>query len=897
AGLTYAEPRIPVVSNVTGKPATSGELTSPEYWVRHVREAVRFADAIPALQEQGVTAFLELGPAGVLTALGQECVTEDALFVPFQRADAPEARAAVTAVGRLFAAGVPADLAALAPGGRRVDLPTYAFQRDWYWLRPLETRSDAVGLGLDLADHPVLGAVTRLPDSGGVLATGLLSLRSHPWLADHAVAGSVVVPGAALVELVVRAGDEAGASAVEELVIEAPLVLSETGGVRVQVVVGGVEDGRRDVSLYSAAQDAGPHAPWTRHLTGTLTEQAVTATEFDLMSWPPAGAEEMALEGFYDGRREAGLAYGPAFQGLTSVWTRGEEVYAEVVLPEEQAPEGFGIHPALLDAALQIGTFCGTDGGLTRLPFAWNQVALHASGATALRVRAVPVGADGISLNLADSTGTPVADIGTLITRPLSPGAFGASQAPDALFRVERTPVAVGAEDVAFAVAGEDLSVLGRDAAPVVIADLTEAEAPAGPARARELAGRALDFVQNWSGGPESTLVLHTKGADAADPAAAAVWGLVRSAQTENPGQYVLVDADHSATPRQIAAAAVSGEPQLVIRDGAVAALRLARATAGGTSGRPLDPEGTVLITGGTGTLGALLARHLVTVHGVRHLLLVGRRGPRAEGAAELAVELGELGAEVRIEACDASDRAALEGLLASVERPWEQDGGMQDSLTHSDRERMSRSGMRALGGAEGLALFDAALHAPDAALVAARFDFPALRSRTGEDAVPALLRGLVVPARRSVRSAGAAAVESLAQRLAALSREERRQALLDLVAEQAAAVLGLAGAEQVADDQAFKDLGFDSLTAVELRNQLGARTGVRLPATLVFDHPTPTALARRLDESLVPQDPQETDPQETAAQAPAPEAAADDLIAGMDVESLVARALSGSTN
>ncbi|WP_159054466.1 beta-ketoacyl reductase, partial [Streptomyces dysideae] len=228
----------------------------------------------------------------------------------------------------------------------------------------------------------------------------------------------------------------------------------------------------------------------------------------------------------------------------------------------------------------------------------------------------------------------------------------------------------------------------------------------------------------------------------------------------------------------------------------------------------------------------------------------------------------------------------------------WEQDGGMQDSLAHSDRERMSRSGMRALRGDEGLALFDASLHAPDAVLVAAHFDFAALRSGTGQDAVPVLLRALVRPARRSARAAAAPAAESLAERLAALPEEERHQALLDLVAEQAAGVLGLAGPDQVEDDQAFKDLGFDSLTAVELRNQLAARTGVRLPATLVFDHPTPTALARRLREALVPRAAQETAParRTTESSAPAGEAEAD-LIAGLDVESLVARALSASAN
>ncbi|CAL9419834.1 Narbonolide_10-deoxymethynolide synthase PikA1, modules 1 and 2 [Streptomyces sp. enrichment culture] len=1004
AGLTYNAPRIGVVSNVTGKLATAEELTSPDYWVRHVRDAVRFADAVPALQEQGVTAFLELGPGGVLTAMGQECVADDsdALFVPFLRTGVAEPYSAVTAVGRLFAAGLPTELGALAAGGRRVELPTYAFQRDWYWLRPLDTRSDAASLGLTSAGHAVLGASVALPDSGGVLATGVLSVRTHPWLADHAVGGTLLVPGAALVELVVRAGDEAGAGAVDELVMEAPLVLSARQGVRVQVVVGGAAaDGRRSVSVYSAPQDAGPDTPWTRHVSGTLTEQPQHA-EFDLTAWPPARAERISLDGFYEAKAAAGYGYGPAFQGVRAVWTEGEELFAEVALPEGQSPEGFGIHPALLDAALQATGFLDADSGETRLPFAWNQVALYASGATALRLRAVPADGEGVRLELADTSGAPVAVIGGLVTRPSAPDAFapGRALAQDALFRVEQVPVTVSGAAPSVAVLDTDPREFaaavraGADVPAVVIADLTRAQAAEGPERARELAVRALDLVQTWSAAPElesTTLVLRTRGAagDVTEPAAAAVWGLVRSAQSENPGQYVLVDADDSVTPDEIAAAvAGSGEPQLVIRESAVSAPRLARATPAGT-GRGPDPEGTVLITGGTGTLGALLARHLVTEHGVRHLVLTSRRGIAADGAAELRDALVELGADVRVEACDAADRTALQALIASFEQPltavvhtagvlddgvisaltperldrvfqpkvdaawnlheltkdldlsafvlyssiagtvgsagqanyaaanafldalaqrrrdaglpavslawgvWEQDGGMQDTLAHSDRERMARSGMRPLTGAEGMALFDAALRGPEAALVAARFDFPALNARTGEAATPALLRGLVRPARRSAQVASAPdAAESFPERLAALPAEERGQALLDLVAEQAAAVLGLAGADQVADDQAFKDLGFDSLTAVELRNQLAARTGVRLPVTLVFDHPTPAALARRLHEELAP----EPAPAPAAQAADTPEPAAD-VIADMDVESLVARALSGAAN
>ncbi|WP_234381766.1 polyketide synthase dehydratase domain-containing protein, partial [Streptomyces dysideae] len=656
AGLTYQAPRIPVVSNVTGKVATQEELTSPDYWVRHVRGAVRFADGVAALHEQGVTVFLEAGPDGVLTALAQEILDgADVHLATLLRRGRGEAEAALTALGRLHTVGRAVDWAPLfaGTGVRRVDLPTYAFQREWYWPQVWGGAGDASSLGLSGADHPLLGAVTRLPESGGVLATGVLSVRTQPWLADHAVAGTVVVPGAALVELAVRAGDEAGASAVDELVIEAPLVLPETGGVRIQVSVAAVDElGRRPVTVHSAPQDADADTPWTRHVTGFLTEQDPDAG-FDLGVWPPAQAEQVDLDGFYDRQLDAGYAYGPAFQGVRAVWAKGEEVYAEVVLPEGQTPEGFGIHPALLDAALQttglLPSAGGTAPGTTRLPFAWNEVSLYASGATALRVRAARTGADGITLDLADHTGAPVAGIGTLTMREVSAQQLGTAEGPahDNLYRLTWTPVALpepAAPDRPAPVEAADESAvraLAEDAPDWVLLDLS-ATGEDGVARAHEVAARTLGVLQAWLAEPRfdgSRLAVVTRGAvrDVTDPAGSAVWGLVRTAQSENPGRIVLVDLDERSADR-LPAALASGEPQLALRAGEATAPRLTREPrAAKDAFGGLDPEGTVLVTGGLGTLGRLVARHFAEEHGAKHLLLVGRRGLETEGAAELA--------------------------------------------------------------------------------------------------------------------------------------------------------------------------------------------------------------------------------------------------------------------
>ncbi|MGW4615963.1 acyltransferase domain-containing protein, partial [Rhodococcus triatomae] len=368
ASVEFADPQLPVVSNVTGELASSGELCSPEYWVRHVREAVRFGDGVRALSQAGVSVFLEVGPDAVLTAMAQNALTDsdqvgEVAFVSALRRDEEECRRLVSTLGRLGVHGVRVDWATyFAPtGARRVDLPTYAFQHQRYWLDTVEYWSTAwagssgslESTGLNTIDHPLLGAAVTLPDSGGLVMTGRLSADSSPWIADHSILGSVLLPGTGFVELALRAGEEVGCGVLEELTLQAPLVLPDGGGLHVQVVVGGAaDDGARSVSIHSRPENAAD-AEWTLHAEGVLSP-GTPEPAIDLAVWPPVGAVAVSVEGAYERLAEQGYGYGPVFQGLKAAWQRGEEIFAEVVLPEGAGAdaERFGVHPALLDAAM-----------------------------------------------------------------------------------------------------------------------------------------------------------------------------------------------------------------------------------------------------------------------------------------------------------------------------------------------------------------------------------------------------------------------------------------------------------------------------------------------------------------------------------------------------------------
>ncbi|MFE0937239.1 SDR family NAD(P)-dependent oxidoreductase, partial [Streptomyces mutabilis] len=695
--LSYERPRIPVISNVSGALAEPGQVQDPEYWVRHVREAVRFDDGVRALVEQGVSRFVELGPDGVLCGMARERAGEDAVLVPLLRKDCDEESTALAALGQLHATGVTVDWATVldGTGARPVDLPTYAFQHQRYWPADAPTRAgDMRSAGLGVAGHPLLGATVELAGTeggDGVVLTGRLSTQSHPWLADHVVQGAVLVPGTALLELAVRAADEVGCDVVEELTLSTPLVLPDHGGIHIQVRVGAPdEEGRCSFGVHARAEDA-TGAPWTVHATGLLAPGSATPTGFDTSVWPPHEAAPVDVSDCYERLAEAGFHYGPSFQGLRAAWRRGDELFAEVALADGTDGDAFGLHPALFDAALHAFVIGDDDRG--GVPFSWGGVRLHASGASALRVR-LSRDADGtMALELADNAGAPVASVESLTVRPLAAGQLD-DTGRDSLFQVQwvsARPVGgntgpgpvglldgdaeladlVGHEVVAFA----DLADLaGADAVPgtVLVGAGTDGAGVVGSAHGAAV--RALELIRFWLAEErfaESRLVFVTRDVEgAADLSTAAVRGLVRSAVSEHPGRFGLLDVGVGADAESVVAALVSGEPEAVVVGGGVRVPRLARVVVdgagAGAGGAGLEwVRGPVLVTGGTGGLGRVVARHLVVERGVRELLLVSRRGPAAEGVEGLVAELSQAGARVSVEACDVADAAAVADLVA----------------------------------------------------------------------------------------------------------------------------------------------------------------------------------------------------------------------------------------
>ncbi|MGW8670390.1 SDR family NAD(P)-dependent oxidoreductase [Streptomyces niveus] len=950
SGLELREPRLPLM--------THGDVRSAGFWVDHVREAVRFVDVVRTMEDAGVTTFLEVGPDAVLTAMGPACVTgQDVTFVPVLRRDRDEIRSALKGIGQAWTRGVPVDWTALLPSARRVDLPTYAFQHSRYWLEPSPNSGDLAGAGQEAADHPMLAAVVPSPDTDTVTLTGQLSARGLPWLADHAVHGVVMVPGTALVELAMRAGREVGAGAVEELMLEAPLLAPEAGATALRVDVAEPDGtGRRRIRLHSRP-DGGA---WQRHATGYVnaTVAGPDPAGVDLVAWPPPGAEPLEVTGAYDELADRGYAYGPAFQGLRAAWRRGDETFAEVELPEHTDPSGYGMHPALLDACWHA-LLLGARDERPVLPFAWTGVALHADAATRVRVRITPAGPDTTTMTVADPAGRVVATVTGLVARPVS--AQQLSAGPRSLYRITPTPVSAPATAEAdgrsWAVLGTDSLGLGLpvhpdlaavpDPAPDVVTYHCPVHEGPVPDAVRTATLDLLGLLTAWLAEPRlaaTRLVLTLGGHLSQSPLA----GLVRAAQAEHPGRITLVHL-RTTDARLLTRAVTADEPELTLGDDTIEAPRLTRITdftepaeAGSEPGATV--EGPVLITGGTGGLGAIVARHLVETHAVRELVLASRRGPGAPGADALRAELTALGAEVTLVACDAADRDALaatlarhpvrsvvhaagvvdNGVLASltpdrvaaVLRPkvdaawnlheltedlaafvlfsssagtllgagqanyatanvfldalahhrhtlglpavslgwglWDTDSGMAGELDEAGKQRMRRLGMPAIGTDEALALFDTALGVTDAAVLPIRFDTAALRSR-GDD-LPAMLRALAPrPVRGTAAAAPAAsATEDLAKVLAGMAREDQDAYLSTLVRGHVAAVLGHPDAATIDPTRALREMGFDSLAAVELRNLLGAATGLPLSATLVFDHPSVDALGRHLGEQLL---------------------------------------------
>ncbi|MEU8633146.1 SDR family NAD(P)-dependent oxidoreductase [Amycolatopsis sp. NPDC048633] len=892
AALEGIEPRaatIPFCSTVSDTATFDAE-----YWYQNLRQTVQFERAVQSL---GDCVFLEMSPHPVLTMH-----IEGTAIGSLRRGDGGLERF-LTSLAEAYVHGVEVDWTPLVAGGRSVDLPTYPFQRQRYWLNADDP--DAT-----LHDHPFLSTVTTLADSAMTVFTGRLDPDRMPWLTEHAVGDTVLLPGTAFLDLALWAGDQVGSPRVAELTLESPLALP--GSATVQLTVDAPDQsGQRPVRMYSRAAD---DESWTRHASGVLTAEVYATGE--PMPWPPADAEPIEVPGLYDKLTGLGYRYGPAFGGLRSAFRAGSDLYAEVALPERLRPEArrFRLHPALLDAALHV---LGADRTKPALPFSWSGVSLTAPGASALRARISLRDNDVVAIQLSDDHGNEVARVDALALRSPTPR--------DRLFRVDWTTAPEGAPEGSHTVV-TDLAELRDIPATVFLNARYTGET------VREATVGMLTVLQEWLDDGRfsaSRLAIVTQGAELT---CAAVQGLVRSACSENPDRFALVDLRAGdLRVNAVLAALAAGETECEVRDGTVRVPRLTRVT--GDRGTAIwDTTGTVLITGGTGVLGGLVARHLVAEHGVRSLVLVSRQGH----APGLVAELEAAGALVTVAACDVSDRDALARVLAGIPAGfplrgvvhaagvvadgiidsltpqrmdavlapkadgawhlheltkdlsrfvlfssaagvfgtpgqgnyaaangfldalarhrraaglpavslawgmWEPRSGLTGGLGETDVARMSGWGVRPLSSADGLALFDAACAQDEPVLVPVRLDV------TGVDEVPGLLRGLVA-AKAPVQ------VETgLAQRLATLPEAGQDRALLDLVRGHAAAVLGHPAPDLVETTRGFLDAGFDSLTAVELRNRLAAATGVRLPTTALFDHPTPVALAERLHLELV---------------------------------------------
>ncbi len=1157
-GCAAVRPRpaeIPFYSTVTGSQLDAAELNA-EYWYRNLRQTVRLSTALGELFSKGHRTFVEVSPHPVLALATLETIEResgsaaaDVGVHPTLRRGEGDARRFLRSLAEVWVRGVGVDWEAQFAGATPTSIPTYPFQRRRHWLESADGAGDPGSLGQHPAGHPLFGAEVSLADGEGSLLTGRVALQRHPWLADHKVAGLVVVPGTTFVELALRAGRELGCELVEDLVFENPLVLGErSAAVQLQATVGAVDaDGRRSIAIHTrperessrgsqlpqpaahppthlaghpahsaahpSTQPAGrpDRSPWICNARGTLAPAPAEPSQTELQaagfaaSWPPADAEPLDPEDLYDYFAELGLCYGPAFLSVRAAWQRGDEAFAEVTLPDDQhsLAADFGVHPALLDCALQAGgVLMRTAGDASPaspiLPFAWSRVRLHAAGRASLRVRVARLQQGGMSLVAADEHGQAVLSAESVVVRKVSAEqlrGLGAYE-HESLLRADWVSVGeadpsgsrpgdVGAAVVvltalggsapdghgsawrSFADVGELAAALedGMPAPAIVLAPVEGNRERGGnddgdlPTALGDTLAAALSLVQDWLADERLSavrLTIVTRDAVAAveddgveDLAAASVWGLLRSVQSEHPGRFWLLDLDERTLAAPVVGALLDGrEPQLAQRDGAALALRLRRVSL--PAAPPVAPErspdqpvgaperspdqsvgaperspdesvevaerspdrsaeaaagspepargigtsraggpGTVLITGGTGALGALLARHLVERHGVRYLLLASRQGERAPGAERLREQLSELGASMSVASCDVTDRRQLRALIESIDRDaplsavvhaagalddglidsmtperlertlapkavaawhlheltegldlaafvlfssstgtiggpaqanyaaanafldalaahrrrrglaavsmawglWGHAEGMMSGVGDAERERMERAGMLPMSAEQGLELFDAAYLADLPAIVPARLDLRGLRSRVRGGALPPLLRELVPASVARVT----ADRESLARRLAEAPEGERERIALELVRREVASVLGHESPHEIDVQRAFNELGFDSLTAVELRNRLSASCETQLPATLVFDYPTCSALADFLLAKLSGRLEGGGDACEDG-EGEIREALADERIDEMDIESLVKLTLEQET-
>ncbi len=1011
AGLRDLRPRsgdVPFYSTVTGGLFDTAGLEG-EYWYRNTREMVRFEEAARTLFDTGVDAFVEIGAHPVLGVPLQEILDDvqgvggSAIVVGSLRRDEGGLRRFCSSVAELWVAGTSVDWHAVLGKAAEPEprLPPYAFQRERYWVESSSlTGSDPAAAGQLAAGHPLLVSIVPLAGSEAMVLTGRLSLRTHPWLADHAPLGQALLPAAAFLELALCAGLQAGCAEVAELTLRESLAIPEGEGVQLQVSIAEADEGgRRAIDVYARADvrvEELHMGAWRHHASGVLApaRQAhdPAADAPAEQSWPPAEAVPVDIDGLYEALADAGLDHDAGAPLLCGVWRRGEETLAEVRLPDELARDAgrFSLHPALLEPALHAlaaaelrdaGDAAGV-GRHPRVPSAWREVFLHAAGAGSLRVSLSPAGTDAVSLVAHDDSGLRVLT-GTLELHEVSLEQLAAARATrghrsllslnwHAVEPAGEAPARLtvlssaegGGLAAALRAAGVEVDAvegeLSSHVGEAVLLDVgTAGRSTDVAADAHAVAQRVLASVQAWLAEDppierRAAIVTHRAiatrpGEDVEDLAGAVVWGLVRSVQLGSLGRPMLIDTDDTDASRlRLPEIVASHEWQVVLREGEVFVPRLRVAEPPPERVRAvLDPARTVLITGGTGGLGAQLARHVVAEHGVRSVLLASRRGPAAAGATQLMDELEALGARVSIVACDVGDREAVRELLeyvptelplgAVVHAAGTLDNSVVESLTAESLDRVLRPkvdgawhlhqltadldlsafvlyssafgllgnpgaanyaaantfldalaahrrarglsgtsiawglwqlsqdvlaeelgggqlgrvdlmGFRGLATDEALQLFDLSCEGTDPLQVALRLDFAVLRQQARDGLAVPILSDLT---QASVRRASDRSGGALAARLAGAPGHEHEAVVLAFLREQIAAALGLPAPESVDVNATFKELGFDSMGVVFLRNRLIATTGLQFPATLVFNYPTPVALAAHLHSQL----------------------------------------------
>lgn len=905
--IAVAEPHVPIVSNVDAQ-MHRNRYAEGDYWARHARQPVRFADSIATVLAAHPNAvFVEVGPGAALTGSLREAGVATA--IPILRRDEGEVRSVIGALADRHVVGTVVDWARLSGGGSvpDLDLPTYPFAHKRFWLDPLPATGNARALGATATGHRILGAALADP-AGGIVLTGRFGTDAHPWAIDHAVAGTTVYPGAGFVDWALAAAVAVGAAGIADLVLAAPLVVPSDGGVIVRLVVGHETEGR---SLTIHTRPENSDGAWTQHATGTLlAQEAPTMSDAATPTWMPTEVDQINLNGAYDRMAEAGYHYGPAFRGLTAAWRRAGEVVAEVVLPDSvrDDAEGFAVHPALLDAALHVLAHLGMEApeGHVLLPFAWEGVRLVKPGARAARALVAPAGVGRVSVTLTSPDGSPIASVDSLVLRPVDPAALGAgaeslhlkwvelpnpsgSASPHTVLRLD-TPwdgqVAALHEHL-YSVVEQVRARLGDDPVVVVTRD------------AVALGGTRID------------------------PAAAAVWSLLRSAQSELPGQIVLVDTDRDRDHgvEDWGALVATGEDALAVRDGTSYKAELVRVAQGGIHAPDLS-GGTLLVTGGTGEVGSALASHLVRAHGAAEVLVLSRSGDVPNTLTGLVNYSGHI-VVVRGLACDVADRGALAAALETIPGDLPLRGVLHaaGALADTPFHALTQKGLDSVlaGKADGawhlheltkdlgLELFvlcsslASVLGSPAQANYAAANGFldglaelrrseglaaqsvswglwstgGGMAATLGDAALARLARLGVRPMsrdaaitrfaavlasgrahtvvadldlaerRRAPRSTPVQAPDEtdLRERLLLLPHNDRANLVREVVLDELAAALGYDNPAEIDSSVGFGDLGFDSLTAVELRNGLTVATGVRMPPTLAFDHATPDAL------------------------------------------------------